>query len=379
MEKVAVRSCKEYDEKLLEDKIEKLMSDLGGIASFVKAGQKVLLKVNLLMDKPPEAMVTTNPLMVKVLAKMIKEAGAKPIIGDSPGGPFTKRILERAYQKTGLADIAQELDIELNYNTEQVTVPFDGLINKSFILGKYIREADVIINMAKLKTHGLTMLTGAVKNLFGAIPGLLKAEYHLKMPELEHFSNMLVDLALCVDADLHIMDGVWGMEGEGPSAGEARNYAYVLASSSPFALDTAVAHLLGVTPVSKAPIIKAALDRGLPAEFKEISIKGDELLQLNDVKIPQLVEFSNLLDRRMPDFLADILTKLLKPRPVFKKSLCVGCGDCYRSCPPKVIEMKDKKAEVELAGCIRCFCCQELCQYEAVKIKRPLLGKLLTK
>ncbi|MFW5981114.1 MAG: DUF362 domain-containing protein [bacterium] len=379
MEKVAVVKCKEYKEKLLQEKISTLLNEFGGIQSFVKEGQKVLLKVNLVLDKPAEAMVTTHPLLVKVIAKMVKAAGAKPIIGDSPGGPFNKNILERAYQKTGLADIAEELDIDLNYNTKQFTIPFDGLISKSFILGEYVREADVIINLAKLKTHGLTMLTGAVKNLFGAVPGLLKAEYHLKMPEIDNFSNMLVDLALCVNADLNIIDGVWGMEGEGPTAGDPRNYSYIFASSSPFAVDLAVANFLGVTPVSKAPIIKAALERGLAVNMDDIELVGDEFPILNNVKIPQVVEFSNLLDRKMPRFLSEILSNLLRPRPVFMKDVCVGCGDCYRCCPPQVIEMKDNKAEVDLSGCIRCFCCQELCKYQAVKIKRPLLSKLLSR
>ncbi|MFW6265099.1 MAG: DUF362 domain-containing protein, partial [Bacillota bacterium] len=192
MEKVVVAKCAKYDEKLLTDRISTIFAELGGIESFVKPGQKVLLKVNLLMDKPAEAMVTTHPLLVKVVAKIVKGAGAKPIIGDSPGGPFNRKILERAYEKTGLAEIARDLDIQLNYNTEETSVSFDGLVSKSFILGKYISDADFIINIAKMKTHGLTMLTGAVKNLFGAVPGLLKAEYHLKMPELEDFSNMLV-------------------------------------------------------------------------------------------------------------------------------------------------------------------------------------------
>lgn len=111
--------------------------------------------------------------------------------------------------------MAEEVGAELNYNLDQVTVPFAGSINKSFVLGQYITDADLIINIAKLKTHGLTMMTGAVKNLFGAIPGLLKAEYHLRMPELADFSNMLLDLSLCVNPVLNIIDGVWGMEGEG--------------------------------------------------------------------------------------------------------------------------------------------------------------------
>jgi len=379
MEKVSIVESKEYNEKVLARKIKILLDRLGGLESFVKPGQKVLLKVNLLMDKPAEAMVTTNPIVVKVIARMIKEIGAYPIIGDSPGGPFNKTILERAYQKTGLAKIAKQVGAELNYNLEQVNVQYDGSLVKSFVLGSYITKADVVINLAKLKTHGLTMITGAVKNLFGAIPGLLKAEYHLKMPRIDHFAEMLIDLSLCIKPTLSIVDGIWGMEGEGPSSGEPRNFGYLLASESPHAVDVAVALLLGITPVSKAPIIKAAGKQKLPASLDDIELLGDKLIAAKNVKIPKLIDNSNLLDRKLPDFLVRFLTPLLRPKPVFNHDKCLGCGDCFRSCPPKAITMEDQKPFLLLEECIRCFCCQELCQYQAVDIKRPLLGKLLEK
>lgn len=379
MEKVSVVASMEYNEKTLSKKVKILLDGLGGLESFVKPGQNVLLKVNLLMDKPPEAMVTTNPILVKIIARMIKEIGAYPIIGDSPGGPFNKTILKRAYQKTGLAEIAKQVGAELNYNLEQINVQYDGSLVKSFVLGSYITEADVVINLAKLKTHGLTMITGAVKNLFGAIPGLLKAEYHLKMPRIDHFAEMLIDLSLCIKPTLSIIDGVWGMEGEGPSSGEPRNFGYLLASKSPYAVDVAVALLLGITPVSKAPIIKAAGDKKLPSSIDDIELLGDKLITAKNVKIPQSIESSNLLDRKLPDFLVKFLTPLLRPRPVFNHDKCLGCGDCFRICPPKAITMGNKKPILLLEECIRCFCCQELCQYQAVDIKRPLLGNLLEK
>jgi len=379
MEKVSVVASREYNEKILNNKVKILLDRLGGLESFVKPGQNVLLKVNLLMDKPPEAMVTTNPILVKIIARMIREIGAYPIIGDSPGGPFNRSILERAYHKTGLADIANQVGAKLNYNLEQISVPYDGSLVKSFVLGSYITEADVVINLAKLKTHGLTMITGAVKNLFGAIPGLLKAEYHLKMPRIDDFAEMLIDLSLCISPTLSIVDGIWGMEGEGPSSGEPRNFGYLLASKSPYAVDVAVALLLGITPVSKAPIIKAAMDKKFPSSIEDIKLIGDELITAKNVKIPQSIENSNLLDRKLPDFLVKLLMPLLRPKPVFNHDKCLGCRDCFRSCPPKAITMENQKPILLLEECIRCFCCQELCKYQAVEIKRPLLGKLLEK
>ncbi|NLM96899.1 MAG: DUF362 domain-containing protein [Halanaerobiaceae bacterium] len=379
METVIVKHCDNYDERLVDKKISQIFEELGGIGSFVKPGQKVLLKVNLLMDKPAEAMVTTHPLVVKAVAKLVRDAGANPVIGDSPGGPFSRILLERAYQKTGLKEIAEETGIELNYEIEQEKVSFDGKLNKSFVLGKFVTDAELVINLAKLKTHGLTMMTGAVKNLFGTVPGLLKAEYHLKMPRLADFSEMLVELALCVNPVLNIVDGIWGMEGEGPSAGRIRQFSYLFAGSSAFAVDTVLAYFLGINPVNRAPVIDAARKRGLCSSMEEIRLIGDELIPPGDVEIPLPVENSNLIDRRLPEGVSRILEPLLKPRPVFLPEKCTGCRVCYQSCPPQAIRMNHQKAEVVLDECIRCFCCQELCKYQAVKIKRPLLGKILTK
>lgn len=380
MEKVSVIKCNKYDIKIIENSLKKLLDNYNGIKSFIKPDQRVLLKVNMLMGKPPETMITTNPVLVKAVAKLVKEVGAKPVIGDSPGGPFSKRLLERAYKKTGLATIAKEVGAELNYNIEQKFVPFEqGNYNKSFVLGKFVTDADIIINLPKLKTHGLTMISAAVKNIFGTIPGLLKAEYHLRMPELEHFSQMLVDLVLCVKPVINIMDGIVGMEGEGPSGGKPKEYGYLMASASAPALDVVAAHLIGITPVSKVPTISAAGESGLPSSMEDIKLVGDKLEVVHDTKIPPIVNESNLLDRRLPGFLAKLLAPIMRPRPVFHHDKCIGCGDCYRCCPAEVIHIVDNKPEFDQEDCIRCFCCQELCQYQAISIKRPLLGKILTR
>jgi uncharacterized protein (DUF362 family)/Pyruvate/2-oxoacid:ferredoxin oxidoreductase delta subunit len=378
METVVACRCLDYKKEDLKEKVKFLFDPFGGLKSHIKKGQRVLLKVNLLMDKPPEAAVTTHPLLVKAVAEMVVEAGGIVVIGDSPGGPFSKTLLKRAYEKTGLVAVAQELGAELNYNTEQIKVPFEeGRYSKSFVLGKYLTDADFIINMPKLKTHGLTLITGAVKNLFGAIPGLLKAEYHLKMPDILSFSEMLVDLALCIKPGFNIMDAVIGMEGAGPSAGEPRNYGYLLGGISPLAVDVVAAYLMGISPLSKVSIIKVARERGLVSDIAKVNLVGDSLVPDSDVKIPEVIRSSNLLDRKLPEPLATLLKNLLRPGPVFNHHKCVGCGDCYRSCPATTIEMINKKAKVNLDNCIRCFCCQELCQHQAVSIKRPFLGKLL--
>jgi len=373
---VAAKTCNSYQGAELAEKLDFLLDELGGLDEFIKVGDKVLFKTNLLMGKNPAAAVTTNPELIRALAKKVKNLGAEVIIADSPGGPFNEKLLKRAYQKSGLYQMAMEENIRLNYNTDSKKYDYkEGKINKSFQLASYIEEADVIINLPKLKTHGLTMYTGGVKNLFGCIPGVLKAEYHLRMQSVYDFSRMLNDLAALVAPDLTIMDAVVGMEGDGPSNGKARKFNYLLASGSPYYLDLAAVKILGIDPAEKVPSIKAALEDKI-IQKKDLKIVGDKIIALENVEIPKIEKENNLLDSRMPQFLADILEKFLRPKAVFKKDKCVGCKTCAENCPPDAIIMVDNFPKVNLDECIRCFCCQELCSYDAVEIKYPMLAKL---
>jgi len=373
---VAAKKCYSYQADELAEKLDFLLAELGGLDNFIKAGDKVLFKTNLLMGKTPEAAVTTNPEFIRALAKKVKELGAEVIIADSPGGPFNDKLLKRAYQKSGLYEMAAEENIKLNYNTNSKRQEYkEGKINKSFQLASYLEEADLVINLPKLKTHGLTMYTGGVKNLFGCIPGVLKAEYHLRMQSVYDFSRMLNDLAALVAPELTIMDAVVGMEGEGPSNGKPREFNYLFASTSPYYLDLAAIRLLGINPEEKVPSIKAALEDNIINKEK-LKVRGDKVIPLNNVEIPKIEKENNLLDGRMPEFMSDILEKLLRPKPVFKEDNCVGCRTCAENCPPDAINMIDNFPEVNLDECIRCFCCQELCPYDAVDIKYPLLAKL---
>lgn len=373
---VAAKKCHSYQVEELSKSLDSLLQELGGLENFVESGNKVLLKTNLLMGKSPEAAVTTNPEFIRVLARKLKELGAEVIIADSPGGPFNDKLLKRAYQKSALLKMAEEENIELNYNTDSKKVEYKaGISNKSFQLASYLDDADLVINLPKLKTHGLTMYTGGVKNLFGCIPGVLKAEYHLRMQSVYDFSRMLNDLAGLVKPELTIMDAVVGMEGDGPSNGSPKSFNYLLASTSPYYLDLAAVRLMGIRPEERVPSIKAALEDKIIAK-EELEIKGDEIFPFGDVEIPKIEKENNLIDSKLPDFLSEILEKFLRPKPLFKKDKCVGCRTCAENCPPEAIKMVDNFPEVDLDKCIRCFCCQELCSYDAVEIKYPLLAKL---
>jgi uncharacterized protein (DUF362 family)/Pyruvate/2-oxoacid:ferredoxin oxidoreductase delta subunit len=374
--KVLVTECKDYNVELIKEKIAASLEPLGGIDNFVSPGQKVLLKPNLLMAKEPQAAITTHPVVVQAVAELVIDSGGEVTIGDSPGGPFTKSAMKRLYRKTGMERVAENTAAKLNWNLDSTTIPFaTAKILKSLTLGQFIEGADVIINLPKFKTHGLTKMTGGVKNMFGSVPGLLKAEYHLNMPQITDFSDALLDIALATKPSLTIVDGIVAMEGEGPSSGDKREFNRLLVATNPLALDVVMAHLVGIEPEAVATI-KAAQERELTHSLEQVELLGVDT-KLSDFVTPTIDSSARLLDSRMPGFMADLIRKLVKPKPVFKDDKCIQCGICIASCPPQIISKTKQGVEADLDDCIRCFCCQELCPQEAVEIDRPLLGKLL--
>ncbi len=381
MEKVALIKCNSYDYKRVKEAIDKSIEYLGGLEKYIKPGEKVLLKINLLMKKKPEEAVTTHPIFVKALAKALTDYGAQVIIGDSPGGPFNAKALSGIYKICGIDEVARETGAVLNYNTNSIDIKNeDGIILKNITAIEVLKEVDKVISVSKLKTHGMMTFTGAVKNMFGIVAGFEKAEYHVRMPDYVDFSNALVDICLVAKPILSFMDGIVGMEGAGPSGGDPREVGAVIASTSPYHLDVVATNIIGLKPM-KVPTIARCIERGLcSGNLEDIELLGGEIseFEVKDFVIPP-IRSVNLLEGKVPKFIGDIINGLLEPKPVFIHSKCVGCGDCADSCPPNVIDITSGKPEVDLEGCIRCFCCQELCPVKAVKIHRPLLMKLLAK
>lgn len=378
---VSFVECREYDDQLVKESIEKSFRNLGGIDQFINKGDRVLLKLNLLMKKKPEDAVTTHPVFVKGLAEILIEYGAEVIIADSPGGPFNTTILNGVYRSCGIKEVADQVGARLNYNTNSTIIDNeDGLILKKINAIEVLKEVDQVISVSKLKTHGMMLFTGAVKNMFGVIAGLEKAEYHVRMPKNVDFSNALIDISLASKPVLSFMDGIVGMEGAGPSGGNPRKIGVVIASSSPYHLDVAAASIIGLKP-TKVPTIQRCVERGLcKGNLEDIELKGDpiERFMIDDFVIPEIRSL-DLLEGKIPKFLRDSIHGILQPKPVFHHDQCVGCGDCAKNCPPQVIHMKDHRPFVNLDGCIRCFCCQELCPIQAITIHRPILMKLLSR
>ncbi len=381
MEIVSLIKCDDYRYEKVRQALEKSFENLGGVKKYVNHGETALLKLNLLMKKKPEEATTTHPVFAKALAEILIEHGVKVIIGDSPGGPFNEKILKGIYKVCGMEEVAKDTGAILNYNTNSVDIKNEnGLILKRITAIEILEKVDKVISVSKLKTHGMMMFTGAVKNMFGIVAGLDKAEYHVRMPNNKDFSNALVDICLVADPVLSFMDGIVGMEGAGPSGGDPRKVGAVIASTSPYHLDVVATSIIGLKP-TKVPTVQRCVERGLcKGNLDDIKLKGDRIEEfiLNDFVIPEIRSL-DLLEGKLPKFMRDIINGLLQPKPVFIHEKCMGCSDCAKNCPPHVIKMVDNRPIVNLDECIRCFCCQELCPVKAVDIHRPLLMKLLSR
>ncbi|WP_324823994.1 DUF362 domain-containing protein [Sinanaerobacter sp. ZZT-01] len=378
---VSLLSCIDYQYEAVKSVIDQSVKNLGGWHLFVLAGEKVLLKVNLVMKKTPESAATSHPVFVRAISDLLIEQGVQVLIGDSPGGPFTVNRLHAIYQVCGMKEAAERSGAELNYNIDysEVKNP-NGLLLKKLTNIDVLRSVDKVINLSKLKTHGMMRMTGAVKNMFGTIPGTLKAEYHLNRPEPENFADALIDIYLCANPVLSLIDGIVAMEGDGPTSGTPRSVGVVIASQDAFSMDLAASAIISAAPKS-IPTVKRSIDRGLcPSDISKITFIGDALESfiLDDFKAPA-VKLVNPLMGNYPLFVKKIVDYTCQPRPVFLHEKCIGCEDCYKNCPPTAITMQRNRPEVDLGKCIRCFCCQELCPKKAVEIKRPLLFRFIAK
>lgn len=383
MEKtVSILKCEKYEYDIVREKIKKSLDNIGGIEKFIKPNDKVLLKINLLMKKHPDNAVTTHPVFVKALASLVMEAGGVVTIADSPGGLYNETALRSVYGGCMIDDVAKDLGVGLNYDTsfEAVSYPAGKKV-KTFQIIKPVLDADVIIDVPKLKTHMMTFYTGAVKNMFGAVPGAYKAEYHSLFPKCKDFCSMLVDLCCLTKPTLTVMDAIDIMEGEGPSSGQKRHLGAVLASASPYALDLAATALVGMTP-KQVYTLSECIKRGLcPASVDELELVGDSFdeIKIDDLVMPK-INSTDLLDRKfIPKRIAKAINSFIAPKPHFKKDVCVGCGECMRRCPEKAIEMKDNFPVVDEKKCIHCFCCQELCPKKAIISKRHKIIEFILK
>jgi len=373
-ESVSLQSCPGYEAGEVYESVKRVLAPLGGMEEFVKKGERILLKPNLLAAKPADAAVTTHPSVVRAVIRLVREAGATPVVGDSPAIGGAGKVARRC----GVLEVCEEEGVEFIGLDEAVSVNnAGGHIFKRLEVARAVMEADGVINLPKLKTHAQMLLTMGVKNIFGCVPGKRKPQWHLGAGvDTLHFAHMILDLYLFVRPRLTVMDAVVAMEGNGPASGEPRAVGLIAASRSAVALDAVLAGVLGV-PARDVPILEAARERGLSGlAADEVAFVGDPpgLFEVKGFKLPPLVH--TRFTEGLPYFIGSRLRKSLTVRPHILHSKCTLCDLCVGVCPARIMK-SEKKIIIDYDQCIRCFCCQEMCPNEAITSTAGWLKKIL--
>lgn len=352
------------------------------VASEVDSSTRILLKPNLLMKRKPEEITTTHPAVLEGIIICLSELGVpfeNITLADSPGGPYTRVALNGIYEATGMKKLAQKYGIKLNddygYYQERAV---NAKMVSAFDIINPVKDADYIIDIAKLKTHAMTTLSGAVKNLFGTVPGLMKPEFHFRFPDKNDFSNMLLDLCETISPSLIIVDAIISMEGDGPSGGTPKNTGLLLGSKNPYNMDVALCNVVNIK-TDDVPTVRLAIERGLSVKScEELNIVGDKLPSILDYRKPSAgsVDFMMKVPSWLRKPLTPLANTLLVSKPVIVKKGCIGCGKCAESCPAHTIKILDKKAYIDYSKCIKCFCCHEMCPVKTINIKRFKIFKI---
>lgn len=326
--------------------------------------KKVLLKPNLLRGASPDKAITTHPALVDAVVRYLRGRGITDItLADSPGGAYTPVIMRGVYAACGLTGEGYTLNADCSFDR----VHKEGF--RAFNIIKPILEADIIINLPKLKTHGMTVMSGAIKNLFGAVPGLQKPELHCLNPEPETFASMLVELSQVVAPTYTIIDAIDAMEGDGPSGGEVCHPGLTIASRNIYSLDRFCADEILQVGADQVPMLAASSHL-----MAESEIVGDWRRSNAGFALPKSVsvDFVSVLPQALRAPMRAFLDKALVALPKIKKSKCIGCGKCAESCPQHTIAVIEKKAVINTKACISCFCCQEMCPVKAIATARKI-------
>jgi uncharacterized protein (DUF362 family)/ferredoxin len=383
MPQVSIVPCSSYDPALCRQALLDVLEPLGGL-DFVTPGMTVGIKANLVSFMKPESAATTHPELISQLARLLLERGAgKVIVGDSPGGLYTAAYVKNVYRATGMHQVEQAGAV-LNDNFDQAFAEYpQAVAAKSFHYTAWLDQCDALIDFCKLKSHGMMGMSAAAKNMFGVIPGTMKPEYHYKYPDPRDFARMIVDLDEYFKPVLSLVDGVVGMDGNGPTMGHPKSMGLLLASRSPHEADLACAHIIGLERAD-VPTLEAAYERGLiPDDYRSLTYAGDIerfcVPDFENVPTKNDLLFRNEFKGKAGELFGKLVQKCMCSVPNVAKDECVGCGQCGQICPAGAITMKNKLPHIDRSVCIHCFCCQEFCPKGAMKVSRPLVARILNK
>ncbi|MBQ6474423.1 MAG: DUF362 domain-containing protein [Victivallales bacterium] len=354
------------------------LSHLGGMSAFVKPGQRVLLKVNLVAPSAPDLAVTTHPSIVRAAIRLVREAGGLPRVGDGPGVGDTAT----AARVSGIAAVVEEEGAELvRFQDTALYDNAENAILKRLPLTSALQDTDVLITLPKLKTHCQMAFTGALKNQYGLIPGSAKGQYHFRFQDRDRLADLMIDVNRTAHPALAIMDAVMAMEGPGPSGGTPRYMGVLLCGADLAAVDAVACAAINL-PLSEVPVQQAAIRAGFGvSDLARIRLCG---LSLEEFRVPdfQLVKAPLNIMRilPLPQFALRWIRSQLAPRPQINPEKCIKCRRCERGCPvkPAAIEpVAEGGSRVNDRTCIRCYCCHEFCPVKAIDLKKGMLARLL--
>lgn len=374
--KVSIVKVSDYQSQNLYQALKKSLELIDGLKELIKPGARVFIKINHLSSSPPEKAINTHPAFTRQLLKILKEYQTEIIVGDDVYSEKNDAFLISGYQQ-----MCEEMGVRL-LNLKETgfkEVDCQGEVLNKVYLSNLVFKADLVINLPKLKTHSFTIFTGAIKNMYGAIPYGLRLNYHRLYGQLETFSQMLVDIYGCAPPQLNIMDAVIAMEGEGPSAGHPRKVGLILASKDGVALDAVASKIVGFNPLSIYTTLFAHQRSLGLGKIEEIEIRGEKIkeVEVRDFKHSALA--LGFLRRKLPSFLYAYLQDQLTLIPEVRRKECMECLDCVRICPTGAAQHVSDSAWINKKVCIHCMCCHEVCRYQAIKLKMKPLGFILRK
>lgn len=367
--KVSIVRCNGYDSSLVLEAARKAIDLIGGISSFVKPKSRVLVKPNMLAAREPSTGIDTHPEVLRAVIRLLKEIDCTVFVGDSPA-VWGKQVenVGRVYEIAGITQVVRQEGVNL--------VEFDKRRWRGkFPLTTWLDNCDYFVSLPKFKTHNLTILTAAIKNLFGLVTGTYKAELHKNYFYTDEFSKILVDIYQEAKPTLTLIDGITAMEGDGPaSAGRLRSLNLLFAGVDCVALDSVLALIMGLKPLDILTTREAA-KRGLGiADPDSIEICGEKLKDA--IGKPFLLPTASK-KRKLPQPVIDLAKKLIRYYPCVERDNCTACAACIQACPVKVMRMEDKQILIDYSRCIACFCCLEVCPSAAIKVKKSIFAKMI--
>jgi len=377
--RIAIQKIQQDDVK---SAVFSALKRIGAEELMVKEGMTVLLKPNLLSGKKPEAAVTTHPKVMQAVIQWVKQFNpAKIYVCDSSGGGIKTGTTDRAMVGSGIKDICEEegenvICVPFEATEREIYIVQNPLELEEFPSSRLLKDADLIINLPKIKTHGQCVLTCCIKNMFGTILRTNKAKTHARFPSLDRFTSALADIYSVSNPQLTVIDGYFAMEGNGPGSGEPVKLDLILAGYDGVALDTTVCNITEI-PVKDVRYLAFAEQKGLgTTDLSKIEFQGESIENVKrKFKLPTSISpTSAWLPKKVANYISDTV---FKAKIGFDSNRCILCGTCWENCPvgaikPPEIKKKGNTPVWDKNICITCFCCHELCPEAAVTLKVPI-------